>query len=105
MSLRLRKNDTVQIMCGEHRGQTGKIIKVFPKKNRALVGERNIVKRHTKPSSKNQQGGIVEKEAPIDVSNLKLLCPKTRMPTRVGTRMLENGKRVRYSKKAKELID
>lgn len=105
MALRLKKNDTVQIISGEHKGQTGKIIKVFPKKSTALVAERNIIKRHTRPSQKNQQGGIVEKEAPIHFSNLMLLCPKSGKPTRVGTKVLENGKRVRFSKKAKELID
>ena len=105
MSLRLKKNDMVQIITGEHKGLTGKIIKVFPDKNRALVGERNIIKRHTKPNTRNQQGGIVEKEASIHLSNLMLLCSKTGKPTRIGTRILENGRRVRYSKKAKELID
>lgn len=105
MSLRLKKNDMVQIISGDHKGLTGKIIKVFPDKYRALVGERNLVKRHTKPSPKNQQGGIIEKEASIHLSNLLLLDSKTGKPTRLGTRILENGKRVRYSKKAKELID
>ncbi len=105
MGLRLRKDDMVQIIAGEHRGLTGKIIRVLPDKGRALVGERNIVKRHTKPNRKNPQGGIVEKEASIHLSNLMLLCPKTGKPTRTGVRTLEDGKRVRYSKKAKELID
>jgi len=105
MSLRIRKNDMVQVMSGEHRGLTGKVIRVIPKKNTALVSERNIVKRHTKPSPKNQQGGIVEKEAPIHLSNLMLLCSKSGKPTRIGVRILDSGKRVRYSKKAKELID
>ena len=105
MSLRLKKNDTVRIMTGEFKGQTGKIIRVDPQKNVAYVEAKNLVKRHTKPSPKNQQGGIVEKEAPIHLSNLMLLCPKTNKPTRIGVRILENGKRVRYSKKAKELVD
>jgi len=105
MSLGLKKNDMVQIISGEHKGQTGKIIKVFPDKHTALVAERNIIKRHTRPSPKNQQGGIIEKEAPIHLSNLMLLCPKSGKPTRVGTKVLDNGKRVRFSKKAKELID
>ena len=105
MSLRLRKNDMVQIITGEHKGLTGKIIRVIPGKNRALVGERNMIKRHSKPSPKNQQGGIVEKEAGIHMSNLMLLDAKTGKPTRLGTKILENGKRVRFSKKAKELID
>jgi large subunit ribosomal protein L24 len=105
MSLSLRKNDMVQIIAGDAKGQTGKIVRVIPDKNRAIVSEKNMVKRHTKPSRKNPQGGIVEKEASIHLSNLQLLCPKTGKPTRIGVRVLENGKRVRYSKKAKELVD
>ena len=105
MSLRLKRNDMVQIVAGDHRGLTGKIIRVMPDKGRALVGGRNMVKRHTKPNPKNPQGGITEKEASIHLSNLMLVCPKTGKPTRIGTRVLEDGKRVRYSKKAKELVD
>jgi len=104
MSFRLRKNDTVQVMTGEFEGKTGRIIKVFPDKNTALVEGLNIVKRHTKPNRKNQQGGIVQKEAPIRLSNLMLLCPKTGKPTRTGVSILEGGKRVRFSKRAKETI-
>jgi large subunit ribosomal protein L24 len=77
---------------------------VIPDKNRALVEGLNLVKRHTKPSQKNQQGGIVQKEAPIHLSNLMLVCPKTGRPTRTGVSLLEGGKRVRFSKKAKETI-
>lgn len=105
MSLRLRKGDLVQIIKGEQKERTGKIIKVIPDTDRALVSGLNIVKRHTKPNRKNQQGGIVEKEASIHLSNLSLVCPKTGKPTRIGVRILETGKRVRFSKKAKEMID
>jgi large subunit ribosomal protein L24 len=104
MALRLKKNDTVQVMAGEFSGKTGRIIKVFPDKGRALVEGLNIVKRHTKPNRKNQQGGIVQKEAPIHLSNLLLVCPKTGKPTRTGVSALEGGRRVRFSKKAKETI-
>jgi large subunit ribosomal protein L24 len=104
MALRLKKNDTVQVMAGEFSGKTGRIIRVFPDKGRALVEGLNIVKRHTKPNRKNQQGGIVQKEAPIHLSNLLLVCPKTGKPTRTGVSVLEGGKRVRFSKKAKETI-
>jgi large subunit ribosomal protein L24 len=104
MALRLKKNDTVQVMAGEFNGKTGRIIKVFPDKGRALVEGLNMVKRHTKPNRKNQQGGIVQKEAPIHLSNLLLVCPKTGKPTRTGVSVLEDGKRVRFSKKAKETI-
>jgi large subunit ribosomal protein L24 len=104
MSFRVRKNDTVQVMSGEFRGKTGRVVKVFPDKNRALVEGLNIVKRHTKPNRKTQQGGIVQKEAPIHLSNLMLVCPKTGKPTRIGVSILEGGKRVRFSKRAKETI-
>jgi large subunit ribosomal protein L24 len=105
MPTRLKKNDEVMIVTGDNKGQTGKIIKVFLKTNRATVEAKNLIKRHTKPNRKNQQGGIVEKEASIHMSNLMLLCPKTKKATRVGVQILDTGKRVRYSKKAKELID
>jgi len=104
MSFRVRKNDTVQVMSGEYSGKTGRIVKVFPDRNRALVEGLNIVKRHTKPNRKTQQGGIVQKEAPIHLSNLMLICPKTGKPTRTGVSILEGGKRVRFSKRAKETI-
>jgi large subunit ribosomal protein L24 len=108
MPLRLRRNDMVMIVSGDSRGQTGKIIKVLHKKNRAVIEGKNLVKRHTKPNRKVQQGGIIEKEASIHMSNLMLLCPKTGKATRVGMKVIDSGKkakRVRYSKKAKELID
>jgi large subunit ribosomal protein L24 len=105
MALRLRKNDTVQVITGDYKGKSGKILRVIPEKNRAIVEGINIVKRHTKPSAKNQQGGIMPKEASIALSNLMLLCPKTGKPTRIGVNILENGKRVRFSKKAKESIE
>ncbi|MBN2188916.1 MAG: 50S ribosomal protein L24 [Chitinispirillaceae bacterium] len=104
MSFRVRKNDTVQVMSGEFRGKTGRVVKVFPEKSRALVEGLNIVKRHTKPNRKTQQGGIVQKEAPLHLSNLMLVCPKTGKPTRIGVSILDGGKRVRFSKRAKETI-
>jgi large subunit ribosomal protein L24 len=105
MALGLRKGDLVQVMAGNYKGKNGKILKVFPEKGKAIVEGMRMVKRHTKPSPKNQKGGIVEKEAAIHISNLMLVCPKTGKPTRIGVNILENGKRVRFSKKAKELIE
>jgi len=105
MSLGLKKGDTVQVMCGKYKDKTGKVMKIFPEKDKALVEGINIVKRHTKPSPKNQQGGIVDKESVIHLSNLLLVCPKTNKPTRLGVKILENGTRVRFSKKAKESIE
>lgn len=105
MGLGLRKGDMVRVMTGEYKGKNGKILRVLPEKKRAVVEGINMVKRHTKPSPKNQTGGIMEKEAVIHISNLMLLCPKTDKPTRLGVNILENGKRVRFSKKAKESIE
>jgi large subunit ribosomal protein L24 len=105
MALRLRKNDLVQVISGDYKGKTGKILRVSLDKNRAIVENINIVKRHTKPTPKNQQGGIMPKEAGIHFSNLMLVCPKTGKPTRIGAKILENGKKVRFSKKAKESIE
>ncbi len=105
MALKLRKDDVVQVITGEYKGKTGRILKVDKEKNRAIVEGINMVKRHTKPSPKNQQGGIMEKEAALHLSNLMLKCPKTGEPTRIGVSVLENGKRVRFSKKAKESIE
>lgn len=105
MSLGLKKGDLVQVMVGEYKGRTGKILRLVREKNGAFVEGLNMVKRHTKPSPKNQQGGIVEKESMINISNLMLMCPKTNQPTRLGVKVLDQGKRVRFSKKAKESIE
>jgi len=105
MALGLRKGDVVQIMTGEYKGKSGKILKVLKEKEKLIVEGINMVKRHTKPNQKNQNGGIIEKEAEIHKSNVMLLCPKSGKPTRVGVQTLENGKRVRFSKKAKESIE
>ena len=105
MALGLRKGDVVQVMTGEYKGKNGKILRVLPEKGKVIVEGINMVKRHTKPNQKNQNGGIVEREAAIHKSNVMLLCPKTGNPTRIGVQTLENGKRVRFSKKAKESIE
>lgn len=103
MKLHVKKGDMVQIIAGEDKGKTGKVLKVYPEKNRAIVEGRNLVKKHTKPNAKNTQGGIVEVEAPIHISNLMVLEGKT--PTRIGRRIDEKtGKLVRYSKKSGEVI-
>ena len=102
--MRIVKNDTVKVLTGKYRGKTGKVLKVFPKENRVVVEGVNIIKRHTKPSQKNAQGGIVEKEAPINVSNVILIDPKTSEPTRVGYKSLEDGTKVRISKKSGEML-
>ncbi|GAB4336878.1 MAG: 50S ribosomal protein L24 [Calditrichia bacterium] len=92
------KNDTVVILSGNNRGKTGRVLKVFPEKNRVVVEGVNIIKKHTKPTQQLPQGGIVEKEAPLHISNVKVVCPKCNRPTRVGVRVLEDGSRVRFCK-------
>lgn len=86
--MKIRKNDSVMIISGNDKGKTGKVLKVFPKDLRIIIEGVNIRKRHTKPSQKNQQGGIIEKEAPIHVSNVMILDPKTNKPTRVGSQII-----------------
>lgn len=99
----IKKDDTVKVISGESRGEEGKVLEVYPDKNRALVEGVNIVKRHTKPNATHPNGGIVEQEAPIHLSNLMLVDPKTGEATRIG-RKEEKGKLVRYSKKSGEVI-
>ncbi len=92
------KDDTVLVISGVYRGKTGKVLKVFPKTNRVIVEGVNLIKRHTRPTQQLPQGGIVEKEAPIHISNVKVVCPKCGRPTRVGIRILEDKSKVRYCK-------
>lgn len=107
--MKLKKNDIVMIVAGNDRGKTGKILKVFPKNKRLIIEGINMRKRHTKPSQKNPQGGILEKEASIHVSNVMMLDPKTNEPTRLGAQIIldeKSGKqkRARVSKASGEMI-
>ncbi|MDA8307205.1 MAG: 50S ribosomal protein L24 [Deltaproteobacteria bacterium] len=104
-SYAIKKNDTVKVIAGKDKGKTGKVLRVIPKKGRAIVEKLNIVKRHLRPSEQARQGGILEREAPIEMSNLMLICSKCTDPTRVGYRMLDDTKKVRFCKKCKEVID
>ena len=99
---KIKSGDTVQVISGDHKGTEGKVLKVLKDKNKAIVEGVNMVKKHTKPSAQNPQGGIVEKEASIKISNLSLLTSKGE-ETRVGYRM-EGDKKVRFSKKSNEVI-
>lgn len=102
--LHIKKGDTVYVNSGEDRGKTGKVLEVRVKENRAIVEGINMVTKHQKPNAKNPQGGIVKVEAPIHISNLNVLDPKTGKPTRIGRRKNEEGKLVRYAKKSGEEI-
>ena len=99
----IKTNDTVKVLTGESKEEEGKVLEVFPDKNKALVEGVNLVKRHTKPNAAHPNGGIVEKEAAIHLSNLMLVDPKSGEVTRTG-RKLVDGKLVRYSKKSGEVI-
>lgn len=100
--LKIKSGDTVKVIAGDQKGSEGKVLKVLKDKNKAIVEGINMVKKHTKPSAQNPQGGIVEKEAAIQISNLSLLTSKGET-TRVGYRM-EGDKKVRFSKKSNEVI-
>ena len=102
--LHIKKGDTVYVNAGDDKGKTGRVLSVLTDKNKAVVEGVNMVSKSTKPSAKHPQGGIVKMEAPINVSNLNLIDPKSGKPTRVGHRINENGVKVRYSKKSGEEI-
>lgn len=100
----IRKNDKVTILTGKEQGKIGNVLKVDTDKERAIVEKINLVKRHTKPSATNVQGGIVEKEASIHISNLMIICNKCAEPTRIGKRILDDGSRVRFCKKCGDIL-
>lgn len=101
----IRKGDIVQILSGNDRGKRGKVLSVFKDKQRVLVEGVNMRKHHTRPSARNPQGGIIEREAPVHISNLMIVCPKTDKPTRIRHVRLDNGKFVRVSARSGEMID
>ena len=101
----VKKNDQVTVISGKEKGKTGKVLKVLPKKESVLIEKVNFVKRHTRPSSQHRQGGIIEKESPIHLSKVMVICAKCNVPVKTGTKLLEDGKRVRFCKKCSEVID
>ena len=102
--LHIKKGDTVYVLAGEDRGKQGRVLSIDEAKNRAVVEGVNIVSKSTKPTAKYPQGGIIKMEAPINISNLSLIDPKSGKPTRVGIRVNEKGEKVRYAKKSGEEI-
>ena len=101
----VRKNDLVEVISGKEKGKTGKVLQVFPKKDRVLVEKVNFIKRHSRPSAKTRQGGIIQKEAPVHVSNVLLVCPKCNKGERMGAKVLEDGKKSLVCKTCGELIE
>lgn len=104
VKLKIRKGDTVTVVTGRDRGRTGEVLRVVPAQRRVVVQGVNMVKRHTKPSPASP-GGVIEKEATIDISNVALVDPGDGRPTRVGFRVLEDGRKVRYARRSGEVID
>lgn len=101
--LKIKKGDKVKVITGKSKGKVGDVIKVLPSENRVVVSGVNLVKKHTKPTQ-TSEGGIVQKELPIHVSNVSHVDPKTGVATKVGYKILEDGKKVRFAKKSGEII-
>ncbi len=103
--IHVKKGDNVIVISGKDKGKKGRIIYTYPKEGRVLVEGINFIKRHTRPSQDNPQGGIINKEAPIHSSNVMLIDPKTGKPTKIGSKVLKSGEKVRIAKKSGEVID
>ncbi len=105
VKLHVKKDDMVKVIAGKEKGKTGKVLRVFPAKRRVVVESLNMVKRHTRPTQLSPEGGIVEKEAALSVSNVMLVCASCGEAARTGIRTLEDDSRVRYCKKCNEIVD
>ncbi len=103
--LQIKKGDKVVVIAGKDKGKTGRVLRVFPKKQRLIVEGVSMIKRHTKPNAAYPEGGIIEREASIHISNVQLADPRTDKPTRIGFKFLEDGTKVRYAKKSGEVIE
>ena len=103
IKLKIKSGDIVRVIAGDHKGSEGKVLRVLREKNKAIVEGVNMVSKHTKPSAKNPQGGIVKKEAPMHISNLSLIDPKSKEATKVGIKV-EGDKKVRFSKKSNQVL-
>ena len=102
---KIRKGDTVVVVTGRERGKSGKVLSVDTINGKVLVEKLNMIKRHTKPNQKLRQGGILEREAPLAISNVMFLCPVAKKPTLLGVKRQEDGRRARLSKKSKEIVE
>ena len=103
---KIRKNDTVVVISGKDRGKQGRVLRVTPQRDMILVEGVNMIKRHTKPNpQRNIQGGVVERESPLHISNVALMDPETEKATRIGVKVLEDGRRVRVAKRSGAVLD
>jgi len=105
MSLHIKKDDKVMVIAGREKGKIGKVLKVFSKEQRVIVEKINMVKHHARPSPTTGKGGIMEKEASIHISNVMVMCDKCMRPVRIGRKILDDGRKIRYCKKCNEVID
>ena len=103
--MKIRKNDTVLVIAGKDKGKKGKVRKVMPRDGQLLVDGVNMIKKHMRPTGQARQAGIIERESPLDVSNVKYLCDKCHKGSRLGYRTLDDGKKVRYCKSCEEVVD
>ncbi len=103
--MHIKKDDQVKVIAGKEKGKTGRVMRVIGKKSQLLVEKVNLVKRHTRPSSQHRQGGIIEKESPIHISNVMIICTKCSTAVKIASKTLEDGAKVRLCKKCGEVID
>ncbi|HZP38529.1 MAG TPA: 50S ribosomal protein L24 [Methylomirabilota bacterium] len=101
----VRKGDTVMVVAGKERGKKGKVLRVIPEKGRVVVERINLIKKHQRPTQKVRQGGIIEREGSIHLSNVMLIDPNSDKPTRVGVKALSDGKKVRVARRSGEMLD
>lgn len=102
--MKIIRNDQVRVITGKDKGKSGKVLRVLPKNYKVIVEGINFVKRHTRKTQQDQKGGIVQKEAPIDASNLKIICTRCNKPTRVGITVLSDGTKSRFCKRCEEIL-
>jgi large subunit ribosomal protein L24 len=102
--LHIKRNDTVKVLAGKDKGKTGKVLKVYPKVNRAIVQGINFAKKHARRTRQDEQGGIIHKESPVNIANLAVVCKGCNSPTRVGIDVLADKSRVRFCRKCKEVL-
>ncbi len=105
MGQNIKKNDTVLVITGREKGKRGRVLSIYPSNSRLLIERINMIKKHMKPSKKYTQGGIIEKESPLHISNVMLICPKCNKPTKISSIFLQDGRKVRACKKCSEVMD
>lgn len=103
--IRVKKGDIVSILAGKDKGKSGKVLEIDSRKGRIFIEKLNLIKKHTKPSQKQRQGGIIEKEGPVNISNVLVVCQSCNKATRIGIRRIDDGTKFRFCKKCDEIID